>query len=233
MTHNQRDALDEARDAFHSGKYPEALEKYDYFFEHALDDDPHSLYGVRLSYCLDEWAQLGKQYPEALARLEKKRDCALARLEKTKEPERFHDYIAICKYLESPDLPIKQFRRFHSEDRELANTIVRFIWDMLVKEGLWEICISYLPDPKEKYEHSVYKFDEAMKVCKSDPSLGGEDFERQIKGWYVRDVSNILLVLKNSGQADEFSRIRECTYSDLQSRGYPELLVKIDEKVPL
>lgn len=225
--------LDEARDAFHSGKYPEALEKYDYFFEHALNDDPHSLYGVRLSYCLDEWAQLGEKYPEALTRLENKRDHTLAQIVKTKAPERFHDYIAICKYLGSPSLPIKPFLRFHAEDRDLSKIIVRFIWDKLVKEGLWEICISYLPDPKESYKHSVYKFDETMKVCKSDPGLGGEDFEQQIKGWYVRDVSNILLVLKSNGKTDEFVLIREHSRSDLQSRGYPELAVKIEDKLTL
>jgi hypothetical protein len=65
----QRDALDNARAAFKHGDYPEALRQYDYFFDHALDDDPAALYGVRLSYCLDEWAKLGEKYPPALESL--------------------------------------------------------------------------------------------------------------------------------------------------------------------
>ncbi len=233
MEHIQKDSLDKARAAFRSGKYAEALDNYDYFFEHALDDDPHSLYGVRLSCCLDEWAKLGEKYPEALARLKIKRDEALALLVKTKEPEHFHDYVAICEYLKCPELPIEQFIQFHSEDTALAHTIVRFIWEELIEMKQWEVCRSYLPNPDDKYERSFVKFDEAMKVCKSDPSLGGEDFERQIKGWCVRDLSNIILVLMNSGQVDIASSIRKRASSDLESRGCSELMVQIDGRVAL
>ena len=60
----QKDALDRARAAFKEANYSRALEQYEYFFDHALDDDPHSLYGVRLSYCLAEWVRLGELYPE-------------------------------------------------------------------------------------------------------------------------------------------------------------------------
>ncbi len=233
MVVNQRDSLDDARKAFRSGNYSEALEKYEYFFEHALDDDPHSLYGVRLSYCLDEWAKLGKKFPEAIERLELKKKESLILLEKTKEPECFHDYISICKYLESPELPVEQFLQFHSEDRELANVIVRFIWEELVKREKWEVCSIYLLNPMEKYGTAITKFDEAMKVCKSDPDLGGEDFERQIEGWYIRDICNILLVLKNSGKINDVSLIREQVAIDMKDRNYNKLKAKIDEKVAL
>ncbi len=36
MTRLQKDALEEARIAFKSGNYPEALEKYEYFFDQDL-----------------------------------------------------------------------------------------------------------------------------------------------------------------------------------------------------
>lgn len=48
-----------------------------------------------------------------------------------------------------------------------------------------------------------------MEVCKPDPALGSEEFERQIKGWYVRDVSNIILVPKNNGRSNEVTPIDE------------------------
>lgn len=49
VTPPQKDTLDNAREAFRSGRYAEAPESYEYLFDHALDDDPHSLYGARIS----------------------------------------------------------------------------------------------------------------------------------------------------------------------------------------
>src|SRR6188508_2272468 len=97
---NPRDALDAARAAFRDKQYPEALASYEWFFDHALDNDPAALYGVRLSYCLDEWARLGAKYPPALQRLEERRDQALKAFGSARDPERFHDFKAICEAID-------------------------------------------------------------------------------------------------------------------------------------
>lgn len=233
MTHSQKDALDEARIAFKAGSYFEALEKYEYFFDHALDGDPASLYGVRLSYCLNEWSRLGQKFPPAKIRLQQKREEALSLLHETRDPERFHDYIAICKYLGCTDLPVEQFLGFHNEDEDLASIIVRFIWNQLVERGLWKVCMAYLNNPREKYDTCMRKFDQAMAVCKSDETLGGKSFESQIKGWYIKDVSNILLVLKNCAENEKFNYIRDLVTQDLESRGYIELEEEINGRVGL
>src|SRR4051812_19028994 len=95
MSKNPREILDNARSAFRSGDYPVALERYEYFFDHALDDDDAAFYGVRLSFCLDEWARLGEKYPAAKDRLEKKRDEALSSLVQTRNPQQFNDFKSI------------------------------------------------------------------------------------------------------------------------------------------
>jgi hypothetical protein len=61
------DALDEARTACHSGDFARALDRYVWFFDNCLANDP-AYYGVRLSYVLDEWTDLGKKYPPAAER---------------------------------------------------------------------------------------------------------------------------------------------------------------------
>jgi hypothetical protein len=233
MASLQRDALNRARAAFKKGDYGEALEQYAYFFDHAQDDDPYSLYGVRLSYCLDEWARLGERYPQARQRLEQKADEALALLGQTREPERFHDFIAICEYLKRKEDPIRRFLGYHASDPDLAKSIVRFIWDQLVEEGQWTVCAAYLPIPQEKYKTVLAKFDGAMQVCKSDPSLGGDELEEQIKGWYVSDVTNLLLVLINTGNTEDAQSIQETVISDMQSRSCAELVDRIDERISL
>lgn len=231
MECNQRDILEEARAAFKEGNYAEALEQYEYFFDHALDDDPYSLYGVRLSYCLDEWVRLGNRYPLALQRLEQKAGAALALLDQTRNPERFHDFVVICKYLERPEEPIRRFLGYHSLDRELAQSVIRYIWDQLVEEKQWLLCSEYLPLPKNRYDAALAKFDEAMKVCRENPALGGNEFEEQIKGWYVRDVSHMLLVLKNTGRDEEASSMQASVFSDMQARGCAELTHRICERI--
>ncbi len=230
MTSAQRDALNLARIAFEKGDYSEALKQYEYFFDHALDDDPYASYGVRLSYCLDEWASLGKQYTEALQRLEWKADEALALLNESRDPERFHDFMAICSYLERKEDPIQRFLGYHSSDRDLAESIVRFIWNELVEEGQWAVCAEYLSNSHETYQTALWKFDQAMQVCKS---LGGDEFEEQIKGWYVRDVTNLMLVLRNAGKTLEAKLIQDAMIADMASRGCPELAAQINERILL
>lgn len=233
MAQNPREVLEDAKHAAQSGDYSDALNKFEYFFEHALDEDPYSLYGVRLSYCLDEWIDLGEKYPPALERLHQLKEISLTQLNETKDPERFHDYMAICRYLGCADKPVTQFLHIHSHEQPLAQAIVRFIWDDLVKAEMWDICAEYLPDPKEEYEHSIAKFDEALKICQSDSRLNEEEFKQQIKGWYVVDVSNILLVLQHTGQRQAFDLIHEYAGSDLQYRGCGELLDEINQKLSL
>ncbi|MEW6169571.1 MAG: hypothetical protein AB1651_18045 [Pseudomonadota bacterium] len=231
MAADPRDALNKARSAFKAGHFAEALEQYEHFFEHALDDDPAALYGVRLSYCLAEWASLGEHYPRALERLREKAAGSLDLLTKTREPERFHDFIAICKHLKRTDEPIRQFLVYHSSDSDLAKSIVRFVWAQLVERKLWSICSEYLPDPGAKYELAIAKFDQAMEVCASDPSLGGNDFAEQIKEWYVRDVTNLLLVLTNTGRVGEAAKVRASMVADMGTRGYPQLIGVVDAGV--
>jgi len=54
--------LEDAKLAHESGDFVNALKFYEQFFDHALDDDPYALYGVRLSYCLDGWVKLAGEF---------------------------------------------------------------------------------------------------------------------------------------------------------------------------
>lgn len=233
MERTQKDALDEARVAFRAKDYGTALERYEYFFDHALDDDAHSLYGVRLSYCLSEWAKLGEVHPLALQRLEKRADEALVLLVQTRDPERFHDFIALCRYLRRLEEPVRRFLDFHASDPDLSRSMVRFIWDELVQSGQWSVCEAYLGEPKARYDAALTKFDRAMEVCNSEPSFGGKEFEEQIEGWYVRDVANILLVLGNIGRAEEAAVIEACLEPDMKSRGRGSLVERVHERTVL
>jgi hypothetical protein len=227
-----RKVLADARAAFKAKEFAAALAQYEHFFDHALEEE-ESLYGVRLSYCLDEWARLGAKYPPALERLKFKAEEAYDLLLRTREPARFHDYISICKYVQRNAAPIDAFLALHKSDRELAESIVQFIWDELVDAKQWEVCSTYLADPNAGYANALRKFDVSMKICASDRSLGGVEFEEQIRGWYVRDVTNIVRVLTNCHRVTEASAIIGSMESDMQTRGGTDLAKRVNELLAL
>ena len=231
--HRPRDSLDLARQAARSGHYVDALENYGYFFEHALDDDPASLYGVRLSYCLDEWVRLGRKYPPALAALEERRREALRRLMTTREPEHFHDFECISKYLGVHGEAIDQFLALHRSDAALAKSIVRFVWSNLVKGGHWEICSFYLGDVDQRYAAALAKFQEAMTVCGANPEFGGAEFEKQIQGSLISDVSELNSVLAKTSRTHEARAIMARITQDSEECGCPQVADSISSEVAL
>ena len=80
------EVLATARSAARNGDYPLALDRFEWFFDHALEEDPASFYGVRLSYCVSEWARVGQTYPPALRRLRERQQDALRLLDETRNP---------------------------------------------------------------------------------------------------------------------------------------------------
>jgi hypothetical protein len=223
--------LDEARAAARAGDHPRALERYERFFDRALQyqSGNHNYYGVRLSFCLDEWARLGEQYPLALERLEAKTAEAQASFEATCDDHKFHDFQAICSYLGRKELVMSEFVRYHHSKPELAQAALRLMWNNLVEAGRWDICAPYLEDHSSRYLRALDKFDQAMEVCSDDPSLGGDDFASQIAGWYVRDAGNLLAALSRCGQPDAAERLEATIATDMQSRGCPELVARVNE----
>src|SRR5262245_16233199 len=115
--------LEEARAAAQAGDYAVALENYERFFDRALHDqgEDNNYYGVRLSYCLDEWARLGEKYPAARERLEAKATEAQASFEATGAFDKFHDFQSIRDHLGQQDVVFAQFLQYHRSNPKLAN----------------------------------------------------------------------------------------------------------------
>ncbi len=230
MTESPRDVLKKAREAHQSGDYAQSLEMYQAFYERALETEP-SLSGVRLSYCLAEWAMLGEQYPEARARLERKRDEALALLKETRDPTHFHDFASICKYLDTPHLPVEFFLQTDAEDSAFAETLARFIWDSLAEEELWDICNAYMPDAAAKYEEALQDFDYAVDLIESGQAGGPADFKQLFAGRCADDITTVLRILKETGQLTKLRSLQTRAAEDLKKRGFAELGAHIDEDV--
>lgn len=221
--------LDNARNAVKSEEYAIALEKYEYFFDHALEED-RSFYGVRLSYCLDEWARLGKKYPLAQEKLIEKKETTRKLLLESGEPERFHEFEALCRYLGQKEESMKLFLHLHESRKELAEEVVRYIWDRLVSSGNWEICAAYLGDPESRYQNLLFLYDSTMEIHNSDPNM---DLENYSETRFVKDASNLLKVLTNTNHSEMVEKIIMRITNDTMERGREHLKSKVLEQVAL
>jgi hypothetical protein len=210
-----RQMLNKARAAVSQGQHQLALESYAWFFEHALDGDGASFYGVRLSYCLEEWARLSEIYAPAKKSLEERFKQCLVALEHTGQCEHFHDYLSIGEYLGRSDEVFQKFLEYHHSRRTLAAAIVSYIWDALAESEHVAVGGAYIDDLDALYSLHLQKFDGAMRVCRSDPQLGGEEFAEQIIGWFHKDVSNLMKVLVACGRQQDAARIGQTAEKDL------------------
>lgn len=71
------------------------------------------------------------------------------------------------------------------------------------------------------------KFDEAIKVGRANPQLGGIEFEELIKERYIKDVSELLLVLQHSGQEDAATSFHLRAQADMKARCCPEVAARV------
>lgn len=226
MDTSPRQTLRDARAAATAGDYPTAQALYEHFFDHALEVD-ESFYGVRLSYCLDEWAELGEAYPPALDALKSKAAEAISGFESTRNPELFHDYLSILHHLNHDDVVFAKFIEYHETKPELAKIAADLMWDSLIESERWDLCAAYLADAKERYETAIHHFDLGMQLYKEDPSFGDDDFARRRRKSYVRDVGNLFRVLKNTHQDQLLNSLDTAACADMLSRGESELIARV------
>ncbi|MGV3723682.1 MAG: hypothetical protein ACO1SX_22520 [Actinomycetota bacterium] len=139
-----RQILHEARQLAGMGRHAEALEKHLWFHHHALEHRP-SLYGVRLSYALRDWLQLGAVYPPALEALKKERDACADRV-RSGEGDRlvFNDFKAINRTLGEDGLTREMFVWLDIHLPIRAAEVMDLALPALLKAQEYSLCGRYL-----------------------------------------------------------------------------------------
>ena len=122
-------AYDDARQFALEGSYDKALERHLWFHEHALEHEP-SFCGVRLSFALGAWMELGRKYPPALAALWAVRDRDSSKLYAGDPSDQlFHDVVALNRTLDYESATFAMFGHFEETDPTLATRRFRFLID--------------------------------------------------------------------------------------------------------
>ena len=153
--------LDEAADDARQGKYEQALAKQVWFHENALKFDP-AMSGVRLSFALGYWHDLGKVYPPALDKLreirEKTREKITADDGKNVSFEDFHDLVSLNRELGDELQTVEIFKWIEERNPKAAGRIYGVSEDELIGAKEYAICGKYL-EPEKSVSRTLHLYD--------------------------------------------------------------------------
>jgi type II secretory pathway pseudopilin PulG len=144
--------LQDAKKLAEVGNYDEALQRHVWYHNHALEYDQGQT-GVRLSFALSDWIELGRRYPRAKQALIEIRDRnAQAQTNGTGTFNLFMDVNAINGCLGEGDTTRLLFEGIEQQNPPLAKQTFGLIEGLLVQHGDYEKCLKYIGDPQAAFE---------------------------------------------------------------------------------
>jgi len=169
------DALEAAQNLACNGKYEEALQKHVWYHKHALDVD-RAQYGVRLSFALTYWTDLGKKYPPALKALRDIRDEDATRLAAGEQNrELFNDLVAINEELGESATTVAVFKKVQSVQPTFASLIAELADKALFDANEYQLEKKYLTDPLARFAKANVSWTSDSNSQKDVPPRGAAD----------------------------------------------------------
>jgi hypothetical protein len=216
--------LNEAQDDTRAGRYANALAKHVWFHENALKYQS-SLYGVRLSFALSYWIQLGDAYPPALEKLKGIRDETAKKVRKAdrgrKIIEDFHDFAAINKSLEDDPKTTDLFVWLDSKKPTAAEQVFRVAEPALIKSKQYRLCGKYI-DPDRSYAEIVRNY----QVNKGMRGNFGKEFQQFSEKAFSNGVETLVALLVQNDRKADALRIAEKALKERDDPGFKEELEK-------
>lgn len=152
--------LERARKQVEEKNYAEALKDYSWFFKYSTKIDP-SYWAVKLSYCIDEWRELGDIYKPALKEFRKELFFRKKRLEKGEDDTwLFFEFKGLCLSDGKKEEAVGMFIRIHnSEKKDFAKSIFPLIRHELADTGYYSICSEYIKNPMQSFDRAKILYD--------------------------------------------------------------------------
>lgn len=197
-------ALDAARHLAAEGKFQDALEKHIWYHDHALEVD-QGQYGVRLSFALADWIELGGKYPPALNALLEIRDRKTSRLLAGEAGrELFHDVMSINERFGEHAATVGLFKKIDVMQPQFAEEIYDLADEALITAGEYALAKKYLGDAGRRFEIAKSNFVECLEY--SETSQFRDMSRRTAEMIFAGDVVRIVTVLDKTG---DFAVARE------------------------
>jgi hypothetical protein len=199
-------ALEQACEFASQGKFEEALQKHIWYHDHALEIN-QAHYGVRLSFALSYWIDLGKKYPKALDVLKGIRDKKTARLVAGENNRPlFHDIVAINEELGESLATVEAFKKIQAARPEFASAIAELADKALFDAKEYELERKYLGDPLARFDLLKRNLDFGIEYAKT---CGASTRSRQaFEHNFSHDVVRLIVLLDKTGDRDTAHQIQ-------------------------
>lgn len=199
--------LNETQIIVQQGKYEEALERYIWFHEHALEHDK-AMYGVRLSFALSYWKQLGDVYPPAKQALIEIRDRKTLQLQKGEgNVALFHDVTSLNRTLLENNKTIELFEQIDKVNPALAKNCWRIAKDAVIAAGRIDLARKYLGDMAGEFAAVKAMYDRNTALY-NNPKIGGERFKKYNENRFVEECLSLIKVAVAIGNLDVAKEIQ-------------------------
>jgi hypothetical protein len=197
----------EAVELTRQGKYEDALENHLWFHEHALEHNP-ALAGVRLSFALGSWLDLGEKYPKALRALLSLRDAKVQAITEGKGSfTLFHDLAAINVRLKESPGTVALFKVVHQAYPDLAKQCYRIAEQHLVAQQEYAVCAAYIPDGLARFEEIRCQFQMKKEIADENPLLRSGGVMEYAEASFVAEVSRLIEILVSVDRRQEAERV--------------------------
>lgn len=209
-----REVLHSAKRDASEGRYRDALAKRVWFHRNALRLRP-SLYGVRLSFALRDWVELGLDYPAAVSVLGSIRDdCEYTLRADLTARESFQEFCSINWALDEPCLTRDLFAWLSERAPEQAAAYYQLAQPALITCQDYELCNRFL-DPAASFEESLTSYERKLLLAENPrfPSDMSSRAERD----FVRETGALIALLVACQRAPEAAELAEKAIARLDS----------------
>lgn len=206
--------LARARKYFRQGNYEKALQDHIWFHDNALKYKP-SLYGIRLSFALLDWIELGREYPKAHNELVDIRN-RKSELIKNKRGSRelFHDVKSINRYLDERQRTVDLFKKMIECDFQLAKRCYRLAKDDLIAFKEFEICNRMMEAPMFIVRDMRKTLEQNIGFYKNSQWADETHLEWSIK-YYLEEAEHTVVVLTKNNRFVEAERFLKKASEDI------------------
>ena len=190
-----------------SGNYAEALAKHLWYHENAVKISPGQS-GVRLSFALISWLELGEDYPPALEKMIEIRDETEKKIRDKSRIrvrfEDFHDFTALNKTLKQEERTVEVFKWLSEADAEDARRMYGISEAALIKSEEYELCGKYIDPDKD-----VARIGENYRHGLQMTNRFGRSYQDYVDRKFVNDAAMLIAILVKNDRLPEAKEAEE------------------------
>ena len=220
--------LQEANELMSKGLYEEALQRQIWYHNHSISD-PSQL-GVRNSFALADWVELGRRYPEAMQALLEIRD---ENERKISSGEGYFDLFmetaSMNDELGNQERTYTLFKKIASSDKKLAQQCYSIVEGLLASYGDYELCTNYIGDPEKRFKKLQDQWQRSKKWEQQQEDRRRQVDERMQAAQKQSESNGIASASWPQPAISSLPKLADKTFV-AQTRQLIEILVGVDDK---